>query len=219
MLLKLPALIQLFSACATLVPIFVCVLIFTKSSRDIRLFFLFLLVGFLTDMTMFVLVKFDKTQYLESISNIYSLVEASFFYWLVGNYVELKLKHKIKVLYFLTVAYWLVLIVIWLFFSPGRFSVIQLFDPIYEIMISFLSGFILLQMVEKEDSLSDNPMFWIFIGIFFYCFSIFFIATFLNTKLSEDLWFLHNIFNIITLGFYTLGLWKYYMKQKLSPKI
>lgn len=208
--------VQIFSAFAILVPIFVCVLIFTKSSRDIRLFFLFLLVGFLTDMISFVLVKSDKKQYLESIFNMYSLVEASFFYWLVGNYVELKLKHKIKVLYILTVTYWLVLIVLWLFFSINGFSVIKLFDPIYEIMISFLSGFVLLQMVEKEDAVSDKPMFWIFIGIFFYCFSIFFIATFLNTELSQKLWFLHNIFNIITYGFYTVGLWKYFKMQKIN---
>lgn len=219
MISRLPDFIQMFSVWATLFPIAVCILIIRNGSREIRLFFLFFVIGFLTDMTMFVLVKSHKTQYLESISNIYSLVEASFFYWLVGNYVELKFKHKIKVLYILTVAYWLVLIVIWLFFSTGRFSAIQLFDPVYEIIVSFFSGFILLKMAEELDSVSDKPMFWFFIGIFFYCFSTFFIATFLNTELSLKLWFLHNIFNIITYGFYTVGLWKYYKIQKLRPML
>ncbi|MCH6235121.1 hypothetical protein [Cognataquiflexum rubidum] len=122
-----------------------------------------------------------------------------------------------KIFYILTILLWVILTFVRFNFEPVNMSVGQLFDPFYEISIAFMAGFVLLQMVEKEDSVSDKPMFWIFLGIFFYCFSTFFIATFLNTDLSEKLWFLHNIFNITTYGFYTVGLWKYYKLQKLNP--
>ena len=216
MISRVPDLIQLFSVWAILFPIVVCILIFKKGSRDIRLFLLFLFIGLLTDLSMYGLLKSENYQYLEIFFNIYSLIEASFFYWLIRANVELKFKPLVNGLYVLTLVYWVILTILRIDFGRGNFSVAQFFDPVYEVVVSFFAGFILLQMVEKEDSVSDQPMFWIFLGIFFYCFCTFFIATFLNTELSQKLWFLHNIFNIITLGFYTFGLWKYYRIQKLN---
>lgn len=217
MLSRIPDIIQLFSVWATLFPIFLCILIIKKGSRDIRLFFLFFVIGFLTDVSMFGLKMANNYQYFESFSSIYALVESSFFYWLIWKNVDLKFKTAVRTLYFISFFYWIVLTFVKVGIDPDGFSVSQYFILAYEIPVSFLSGFILLQMVEKENSISDKPMFWIFVGIFFYCFCTFFIATFLSTELSIKLWFLHNIFNIITLGFYTVGLWKYYKFQKLNP--
>ncbi len=214
--LRLTDFIQLFSVCSTLFPLVVCILIIKKGSWEFRLFFLFLIIGFLTDFSMYSLKMAQNYEYMEIFWSIYSLVEATFFYWLLSRYVLSKFKSALSVLYLITFFYWIVLAVLRISMGTDYFSVGQLFDPVYEVSISFISGFILLQMAEKEDSISDKPMFWIFIGIFFYCFSTFFIAAFLNTELSKDLWFLHNIFNIITLGFYTFGLWKYYRIQKLN---
>lgn len=218
MLSKYHEIIQLFSVLTHVLPIFVCFLVFNKSSHEIRLFLFFLIFGFLIDIVMFGLVKSKNYGYLEPISSLYSLVESTFFFWLIWRYVEKKLKLFVKILYLLTLIYWIALIFLRFGFSSGEFIVSQYFDPVYEIMVSFFAGFILLQMVEKEDSVSDLPMFWIFIGIFFYCFCTFFIATFINSLLSERIWYLHNIFNIITLGFYTIGLWKYYKSQNVNAK-
>lgn len=218
MLLKSQELIQLFSVWATLIPIVVCILIYKKGSLDIRLFFLFLVIGFITDVSMYGLKKAGNNQYQETFSTIYALVEASFFYWMMRRNINLKFKSTLGILYLITFLYWIGLTFVWLNFAPSNFTVSQYFVPIYEVPISFISGFILLQMVEKENSVSDKPLFWIILGVFFYCFCTFFIASLLNTQLSLNIWFLHNIFNIITYGFYTVGLWKYYKIQKTNPK-
>jgi hypothetical protein len=219
MLSRIPDLIQLFSVYATLIPIFVCILILKKDSRDIWLFSLFFIIGFFTDVSMYNLKKAGITEYQEIFSALYSLVEATFFYWLIWINVDLKFKNAIRIWYFISVFYWIGLTFVKMGIGPEGFSVSQFFILAYEVPVAFISGFILLQMVEREDTVSDKPMFWIFLGIFFYCFSTFFIAIFLSTELSIKLWFLHNIFNIITLGFYTVGLWKYYKIQKMGSKI
>lgn len=210
--------VRLSSILGILFPIFVCVLTFKKGSRDFRLFFLFLLVGLFADLTMFIIEQIGGNGHRGRINltyNVYSLVEAVFFIYLIKTFIQNLLFKKVSsILFYLTPFLWFVLQMIRIMnpsrgFLPGKF-----FDLYYEITFSFLAGFVLLEMVEKYDSVSDKPMFWIFLGIFFYCFSIFFIATFLNTELSQKLWFLHNIFNIITYVFYTVGLYKYFKIQK-----
>jgi hypothetical protein len=149
--------------------------------------------------------------------NIYSLVEAVFFIFLIKTFIQNLLFKKVSsILFIITPFLWFALQTIRLMNPTGGFLPGKFFDLYYEITFSFLAGFVLLEMVEKEDAVSDKPMFWIFLGIFFYCFSTFFIATFLNSEISNDLWFLHNIFNITTYGFYTVGLWKYYKMQKTN---
>lgn len=82
------------------------------------------------------------------------------------------------------------------------------FDPFYEVSVAFLAGFCLLEMVENQNEIDKEPVFWIFLGMFFYCFSTFFVMGFLNTLLSQKIWFLNNIFNIISYLFYAVGFWK-----------
>lgn len=201
-----------------LFPIFVCALTFKKGSRDFRLFFLFLLIGFFADSAMYIIEQIGGNEHRGRINltyNIYSFVEAVFFIYLIKTYIQNPFFKKFSnALFFLTPILWIVLQIIRLKYPSEGFHPGSVFDLYYEITFSFLAGFVLLEMVEKEDAVSDKPMFWIFLGIFFYCFSIFFIATFLNTELSQKLWFLHNIFNIITYVFYTVGLYKYFKIQK-----
>lgn len=109
------------------------------------------------------------------------------------------------VLFWVTPLLWLTLIIVRLVFlkeSPG-----QVFDPFYTISVSFLAGLAVLEMVERQDS-SNSPIFWILLGMFFYCFCTFFIMGLLNTLISQRIWVLNNIFNIITYGFYSIGLWQ-----------
>jgi hypothetical protein len=135
------------------------------------------------------------------------LVEACFFFWLTYNNTSLKLLKRISMsLLIVTPFFWLLLMIIRsgiMNTSPG-----QVFDPFYEVSVAFLVGFILLQIVEQDTTLSNNPIFWILLGVFFYCFCTFFIMGFLNTLLSQKIWFLNNILNIITYIFYSIGLWK-----------
>ncbi|MCR9015514.1 hypothetical protein [Aquiflexum gelatinilyticum] len=188
-----------------------------KGSREIRLFFLFLFIGLLADLTMYVFNQIGLGDKNKFVYNFYSLIEALFFIYLIKTYVKnVKAEGLANTLFIFTPIFWVSLQVLRWFFPIQQYYPGLVFDLYYEISFSFLAGIVLLEMVEKYDSVSDKPMFWIFLGIFFYCFCTFFIATFLNTELSKNLWFLHNVFNIITYGFYTVGLWKYYKTQKLN---
>jgi len=207
--------LQLCSMLAILFPIIVCILTINKGSLVIRLFLLFLVIGLSADLIMYILIEIDRRDLINVFYNFYSLSEAVFFIYLIKTNVKnSRLKKISNLLFFFTSLFWLSLQLVRFMYPIKGFYPSLIFDLYYEISFSFLAGFVLLEMVEKEDSVSDQPMFWIFLGIFFYCFCTFFIATFLNTELSQKLWFLHNIFNIITLGFYTVGLWKYYLFQK-----
>ena len=179
---------------------------FKTAGFQFRLFFVFLLIGFCTDVLMYYLLHTDQQKYLSNIFNFYSLIEACFFYWFIIYNAKLRFTKVVaQALFFITVLFWFVLVVI----QPSFFKTTpgQLFDPFYEVGVAFLSGFTLLQLVERESSVTIIPVFWILLAIFFYCFCTFFIMGFLNTLLSQKIWFLNNIINIITYVFYSIGLW------------
>lgn len=147
----------------------------------------------------------DRSSYLRDILNCYSLTEAMVFFWLIYHNATLKLIAKIsKGLLIITPIVWILGMIIragYMNTSPGR-----VFDPFYEVSVAFLIGFLLLKMVEEMTLISQLPIFWILLGIFFYCFCTFFMMGFLNTVLSQQIWFLNNIINIITYIFYSVGL-------------
>ncbi|MFM9839497.1 MAG: hypothetical protein ACKVOQ_14605 [Cyclobacteriaceae bacterium] len=173
-----------------------------------RLFLFFLLIGLCTDVSMYYLRETGQSKYLPIVFTIYSLIESIVFYWMILENAKSKpLKLILKSLIFVTILFWILIHVLsflaLLEQKPG-----QLFDPFYEVAVAFMAGFTLLQMVESEDAISRMPNFWILLGIFFYCFCTFFIMGFLNTLLSQKIWFLNNIFNIISYLFYAIGFWK-----------
>jgi hypothetical protein len=164
---------------------------------------------------MYSLVRVGNTTLLPLIFNIYSLVESLFFYWFVSRSTpSLPIKLIIKAFFFITPLFWLAFVLLFPSLFPTKDTSSQIFDTVYEIMIAFLAGFVLIEMVETSDSITIRPDFWILLGMFFYCFCTFFIMGFLNTFFSQDIWFLNNIINIIAYIFYSIGLWQTRMPNK-----
>jgi hypothetical protein len=158
---------------------------------------------------MFYLIYSSRQEYLLIAYNAYSFIEAIFFYWFIAIALKSTLFLKIsRALIWATSIFWVAFVILFpaFLFKEGTSS--QLFDTTYEIIAAFLSGFALLQLIEKEETVLSLPRFWILLGIFFYCFCTFFIMGFLNTLLAQKIWFLNNIINIITYGFYSIGLLK-----------
>ncbi len=197
--------IQLISIWGITLPLIIGIVNYKTSGFQYRVFIFFLLVGFCTDITMYMLKGTDRSSYLRDILNCYSLTEAMVFFWLIYHNATLKLIAKIsKGLLIITPIVWILGMIIragYMNTSPGR-----VFDPFYEVSVAFLIGFLLLKMVEEMTLISQLPIFWILLGIFFYCFCTFFMMGFLNTVLSQQIWFLNNIINIITYIFYSVGL-------------
>ncbi|WP_113924681.1 hypothetical protein [Cognataquiflexum aquatile] len=217
--------IYMVSFLGPLIPIVICILIFRKSSRDVRLFFL--LVFYYLGLGIFFHFLISENIILLDYLTIFFIeindgVEAAIFYLLVREFEDLKSKPFLKILIILTGLCWLVLIIFKIYIGPFgtsgfEFLSFYFFSIIIQIPISFLSAFILLQLVERNDCVTDLPMFYVYLGIFFYCFSSLFIIELNLTIATHSFSILGNVFYIITLIFYTIGLWKYYKVQKLSP--
>lgn len=185
---------------------------FKTAEFQFRLFAFFLVAGFCTDITMYSLQNTTSYKYLPDILNVYSLMEASTFLWLVHHNSKQKLTLRVsQLLLIATPLFWIMVV----FFKPIsiKVSASQLFDPYYEVSVAFLASFILLEMVERSNAVTTLPIFWLFLGIFFYCFSTFFLMEFLNTIFSQRIWVLSNIINIITYIFYSVGLWKIQVRR------
>lgn len=172
-----------------------------------RLFIFFLIIGFGTDITMYVLKGTIYKDRLPDIFNYYSLVEAiTFLLMIYFNAKNELMKRSIPFLIVITALLWMVVVLI----KPAFLQVApsQVFDPFYEVIVAFLAGFALLQLVEQQPDVIHIPVFWILLGIFFYCFCTFFLMGFVNTQLSQRIWIVNNIMNLLTYVFYSVGLWK-----------
>jgi hypothetical protein len=200
--------IQIVSIVAIIVPICIGLINLKRAGFELRLLLAFLVIGLITDLTMFYLVGINRTTHLLTIFNVYSLTEALFFYWFIWRNVNnVFFERMLNVLLFLTPLFWLIFVVLYpnTLFTEATAS--QVFDTIYEIMAAFLSGYVLLKMVEREDTVLKVPHFWVLMGIFFYCFCTFFIMSFLNTQLSQQIWFLNHIINILTYLIFCISFW------------
>lgn len=208
---KIP--IREISTLAILVPLIISARYFIVTGIHIRLFFIFLLLGFLTDLLgWYVSYSPEEINYLLLASLIYSYCEAVFFVWLVTDYSPSNTIKKLRIMILTGIAIWIGFTIFNGSSVQGNISYSALFDTSYQIAISFLAGFALLKMAEKEDQIVAVPMFWILCGVFFYCFSTFFIFIIksrLNQDLANRLWPVHNLVNIFTYLLYSIGLWKY----------
>ncbi len=71
-------------------------------------------------------------------------------------------------------------------------------------LFSFATAIVILQIIETHRNVGSSIRFWILLGIFFYCFTTYFVMGLLVTKLAK-VWYLHNIVNITTNLIYGFG--------------
>lgn len=193
----------LFSGLASLpilIPIGFAIKAYGTAGLAIRLFLFFLLIGLVTDLTMWVLIYNKHYSYLRPVFNTYSLIDSLFCFWLIQHLAgpTSPLKKIARICLLLVFPLWAAAL---LFESVGI-----PFETIYEIIVAFLSGFLLLRLAESEGSVATNPFFWLLLGIFFYCFSTFFLMTLLGTEISQKVWWLNNVLNLVTYMLFAVGL-------------
>lgn len=174
---------------------------------ELRMFLYFLLAGFITDMTMWLMVELNHLSHLFTVFIVYSLIESLFFFWFLSRHLSGRLRRFSSIMCILAFPFWLLVVFIPATFY-GDYSGSQFYDPGYEVTAAFLSGFALLKMAEQGELFLRTPNFWLLMGIFFYCFCTFFVMVFVDTFLSQKLWFVNNIINIITYAFYSFGLFQ-----------
>lgn len=175
-----------------------------KSGTFGRIFFCFLLLGMLTDLSLWYVNVTDAPIDPRHIFNIYALVEGLFFFWLIRTLSPNAMFKRIAE------SFLVITPLVWCFvltapvIASGSTPVMP-FVVYYELVASFLGGFVLLANAEKNGQIWSSSGFWFLLAVFFYCFCTFFVMTFLGRRMVFNLWPLNNIINMLTYLFYTLG--------------
>lgn len=206
--------IQEISSIVIWMPLFLAGLKLKTGDKKLRLFFIFLLLGAITDGIGYVIVKFygyDEYGYIHKIfQRIYLWFEANFFVWLGFEFLNFK-KYKIwrkVILIGINMLFGFLTLILFLIPNSKDFPLLSLPYALLLVITSFLMGFALLQMAEVKSNIMQEPWFWILSGIFFYSFGSFFIDLLLFTPFGDGIWPIRNGVNIIQYGFFVIGLLK-----------
>jgi hypothetical protein len=174
----------------------------------IKAFLLFLLTGLAVDLAgwHFYVTRNEAANLYTR--HFYDLFEILFLFWFLGQASPDRLT---KLLF---ANAWIVVIPFWMtrFFYLETISVFRIST---EVFIAFAACFSILRRVEVNAHATRTLTFWLLLGVFFYCFSTYFIMGLLATHLSK-LWYTHNIINILTNVIYLVGFLK---TRSLSKEI
>lgn len=206
-------LIKTISTLAILIPIYFNARVLRTAGINFRLFFAFLLIGFSIDLTGWYAHSHGaglNTTFL-IVSHLYAVIEAVFFVWISMAYVANKMIHRLRGVLFGLIAIWATYVFLAHIYLEAHIRYSDVFDTFYEVVVSFIAGFALLNLAEKEEEMTRLPELWLLAGIFFYCFSTFFIFIvnkLLSMDVSNHLWLVHNVANIVAYIFYSIGFWR-----------
>jgi hypothetical protein len=192
----------------TLIPLCAGILRFKTAAPLLRLFLFFLAYGFVTDVLIGMLYETHKSL-SHSIYLYYSLAESIFLLCIIGFIANERL---VKKLCYTTAAmmipFWIILFYVRFFIFYIEVKVPEpqsVFDPSYQVIVAAFSASLMLRMAEEKKDLERSPVFWIVVGIFFYCFTTFFISLFQDTDFIGSIWYIHNLTSIISNLFFTIG--------------
>ncbi|MCU0399587.1 MAG: hypothetical protein MUE75_01055 [Algoriphagus sp.] len=211
MLKQIP--LQELSSTIIWIPLILAGLRAKTGDQKLRLFFLFLLFGALTDGTGWLVYRVLDPQvfgkYHQFLQFAYLWFECLFFIWLAFEFLQtLRKSYWRKVFCLMSSLFFLVEVFL-------RFGVNNPVDTYTSVIVSgllvlnsFLMAFALLGLAERKEEILSEPWFWILSGIFFYSFSCFFIDMLSYTNMAAELWRLRSLLNIIQYLFFVVGLVK-----------
>ncbi|HEV8514103.1 MAG TPA: hypothetical protein VGQ59_12540 [Cyclobacteriaceae bacterium] len=199
--------IPIASTFSVLAPLFLLLRNFKNYNLEIKALAFFLSFGFLVDVGTWYFYNTKNNSVLYGIHNVYDLFEAGFLFWFLGKVSPLP-----RVRRFLLNS-WIILVPFWAmrFINPDWFS---WFKTCTQIFIAFASCFFILRLVEKTEDISRNLIVWVLLGIFFYCFSTYFILALVSIFFKA--WYSHNLANITTNLIYFIGFVR--SKNELTEK-
>lgn len=208
---KIP--IQEISSIAIWIPLILAGSRLRTGDTKLRLFFVFLLFGTITDGLGYIVYRFLDSEvfgiYHQILQFLYLWFEAMFFVWLAFEFFEITQKSWWKKVLRLS------LILIFGIDGGLRFVILNpnytytsIVFSAFLVLSSFLMAFALLGLAERNGEIMSDPWFWILSGIFFYSFSCFFIDMLAYTNLGQELWRFRTILNIIQYIFFVVGLVK-----------
>jgi hypothetical protein len=190
---------QVTATLATLIPLLVGVLVFNKSERVVRFFIFYLVIGFITDLSGWYFYVTKNAESNMIVRHAYDLFEAVFlFLFIAYTTTSMHLKKYFS---------WGVVLLVGFWASRFWYNTLPLFKTSTQIVEAFGAAFCILQLLEKDPDSTQRPVFWLWLGVFFYCFSTFFLMGILGSKMA-GVWFAHAIINIVAYLIYAWGLWR-----------
>ncbi|MBT1711749.1 hypothetical protein KK062_26140 [Fulvivirgaceae bacterium PWU5] len=190
-----------------------------RHSRLSAVMFMLFVLGIVTEQIML----HDRPLGEQVIFDVYCLAECAIFLWIVLA------PHDGPSYRRFLIGLLLIVLPSWLFFifiipTPlpvnGQYLTGSgLFNSLYQVCIAYMAAAKLLKIIEMTQTPYEAPIFWIVLGIFVYCFGTFFEMIFLWKKLlAQEIWYIHNIINIVTYIIYSIGLAKVYEQKKHVQK-
>lgn len=184
------------------IPVVAGVFVYKKLSNEIKYFYLYSVYAFLTDLFVGILYNFKISILISKILfMLFPFVEAIFLFWFLGFHIQERSLKKLSYGFiFLIIPYYAIAI-----YYLGTNIEGSYFNSVYNILVSFLSGYVLLQAAEKYENMSSEPIFWFTLCIFTYAFGTFFMFSIFDSGIRNHIWFLHNIITIISYCFAAYG--------------
>lgn len=189
--------LQIVSTLSVALPLSVGLWKFTKGNKPIKGFVIFLLIGFATDLSGWYLYLSKDGESHLYIRHVYDFIEPLFLFWFLSRVTPIQ---TIEKFFLWSMAF---LIPFWAL----RFlylDAMAIYRTTFEVIVAFGACFSLIQMVEIRKEVADQLIFWLLLGIFFYCFGTFFFMGVLISKLGK-IWYVHNIINTLTNVIYFIG--------------
>lgn len=201
---------KVFASIATaagILPIIYGGVVYKRLSSDYKLLFYFFIYAFLTDFLVGILYNFNISLELSKILfMLYPLIESVFQFWFFGRQIsDPSIKRVANIFLIAMLPYYLITV-----FLAGTMLDKFYFNTTYNILISFISGFVLLKAAEKFEEMFKEPIVWIALGVLTYSLGTFFLYSIFDTEIRKHIWYIHNIVSILTnlliaRGFYTIG--------------
>ena len=196
--------LNLISTFSALLPITVGATLIIKAGYPHRLLLFLILYGFLTDVLVGYLYLHNYTLISQFLFNIYSPVECILFCLILHSILSSSAEKKfISIFAIISIAVWLYLNVD---FNPLKWHDTFLnayYVTIYQMIIACLAASVLLQLTQQQHAMATLPIFWLSLGVFIYCFCTFVVNGLVQTNALEEIWWLHNIINIIATLIFT----------------
>lgn len=203
---------KIIGTLSAIIPIALGVFSFKASKGKYRLFLFFLIFGLLTDLGVWLLYKpFKNLSYFLFVT--YPLVEALFLVWFVFRILN---KSHVKRFFILIVCCTITLWIVCHFIINKYFEFNGIFDTYYSIVVSFISGYALLNLSENNASIIRLPEFWFLLGVFVYCFCTFFVSSLLGTEILQKIWYINNLINVVS--YLLFSLWYYFLSTTYLEK-
>jgi len=189
--------LQIASTFSVALPLSIGLWKFNKADKAVKAFIFFLMIGFATDLAgWYFYLSQDETSNLY-LRHVHDFIESVFLFWFLGLVSQ---NQFIKRFFLWSIV---VLVPCWAirFFSLDAMAI---YRSTFQVFVAFGACFSLIQMVETKREVAEQLVFWLLLGVFFYCFGTFFFMGILISKLGK-IWYAHNIINILSNLIFFIG--------------